>query len=112
MAMKAFALAREKKAHSGVTLRDTGARGLRDFSEGTPLRHPGNYYKSRSRAVPQGARTSKNKSNGKDKIKGTPPRSSPALRAREEAESDNGRLHRVRGLPFPIPHSPFPVYRH
>jgi hypothetical protein len=63
-------------------------------------------------AVLQVVRTSKNRSNGEDKIKikikSTPPRSS--LRAREEAESNNnGRLHRVRGVQFPIPHSPFPA---
>ena len=49
-------------------------------------------------AMPQGPRTSKRGSNSKAriKIKSTPPRSCPALRAREEIESNsNSGLHRV-----------------
>ena len=62
-------------------------------------------------AMPQGPRKCENRSNSKAriKIKGTPPRSSPALRAREEAEGNN-RFRRGCDLPFPISHSPFPAF--
>ena len=60
-------------------------------------------------AMPQGPRTSKSGSNS------TPPQSSPALRAREEAGSNGGSgLHRVLegrfiGKSFLLPSSPFPA---
>ena len=117
----AFALTREslffvwpkksdqKKGHPGgapSALRATGAQAGSEFSEGTSLRRPKTTRILRAAlrvlpillAAPQGPRTSKRGSNSKAriKIKGIPPRSSPALRAREKAESNsNSGLHRV-----------------
>ena len=138
MVGRAFALAREslffacakksnqKKAHPGGTpfaLCATGSQAGSEFSEGTSVCRPKTARIVRAAlrvypatlAVPQGPRRSKSGSNGNGKIKGSPPPQSlvapsisPALRAREEAGS-NGRVCRVRTLPFPVPRSPFPA---
>ena len=104
MSTKAFALTREslffvwpkksnpKKGHPGGTpfaLRATGARWLREFSEGTSLCRPKTARIVRAAlrvypatiAVPQGPRKGKN---------------------------SNSRPCPIRALPFPIPRSAFP----
>ena len=119
MVGRAFALTREslffvwpkksnqKKGHPGgaPTLR-VGSQSEWEFSNGTSvcLSKTAHILCAALRvlptpiAAPQGPRTSKSRSDSKIKIRSTPPQSSPALRAREEAGSNgnsNSGLHRI-----------------